>query len=169
MRQAYTFASRAHDGQERMDGKPYISHPLEVAKILVEMNMDTDSICAALMHDVLEDCDIEKKNIDKVLFEASSIGIDQGRLDGMPIKHAVYLNLSRDHLDYHRNYESYLQAKRMLIENEELETLVFNSEFNLAVALVKGVGTKKPKGLHKIHILANFQPLNPPRRIKFRF
>ena len=33
------------------------------------------------------------KNIDKVLFEASSIGIDQGRLDGMPIKHAVYLNL----------------------------------------------------------------------------
>ena len=68
------------------------------------------------------------KNIDKVLFEASSIGIDQGRLDGMPIKHAVYLNLSRDHLDYHRNYESYLQAKRRLIENEELETLVFNAD-----------------------------------------
>ena len=69
-----------------------------------------------------------KKNIDKVLFEASSIGIDQGRLDGMPIKHAVYLNLSRDHLDYHRNYESYMQAKRRLIENEELETLVFNAD-----------------------------------------
>ena len=69
-----------------------------------------------------------KKNIDKVLFEASSIGIDQGRLDGMPIKHVVYLNLSRDHFDYHRNYESYLQAKRKLIENEELETLVFNAD-----------------------------------------
>ena len=54
MRQAYTFASKAHDGQERMDGKPYISHPLEVARILVEMNMDVDSICAGLMHDVLE-------------------------------------------------------------------------------------------------------------------
>ena len=66
MRQAYTFASRAHDGQERMDGKPYISHPLEVAKILVEMKMDTDSICAGLMHDVLEDCNIEKNNIEKV-------------------------------------------------------------------------------------------------------
>ena len=66
MRQASTFASTAHDGQERMDGKPYISHPLEVAKILVEMNMDTDSICAGLMHDVLEDCDIEKRNIDKI-------------------------------------------------------------------------------------------------------
>ena len=62
MRQAYTFASKAHDGQERMDGKPYISHPLEVARILVEMNMDVDSICAGLMHDVLEDCNIEKRN-----------------------------------------------------------------------------------------------------------
>ena len=70
----------------------------------------------------------DQTNIDKVLFEASSIGIDQGRLDDMPIKHAVYLNLSRDHLDYHRNYESYLQAKRRLIENEELETLVFNAD-----------------------------------------
>ena len=66
MRQAYTFASNAHDGQERMDGKPYISHPLEVARILVEMNMDVDSICAGLMHDVLEDCNIEKRNIDKI-------------------------------------------------------------------------------------------------------
>ena len=53
MRQAYTFASKAHDGQERMDGKPYISHPLAVARILVEMNMDVDSICAGLMHDIL--------------------------------------------------------------------------------------------------------------------
>ena len=85
MRQAYTFASRAHDGQERMDGKPYISHPLEVAKILVEMNMDTDSICAALMHDVLEDCDIEKKNIDKVFGKDVSEIVDGvskiGKLD----------------------------------------------------------------------------------------
>ena len=66
MRQAYTFAASAHDGQERMDGKAYISHPLAVAKILVEMNMDVDSICAGLMHDVLEDCNIEKTNIDKI-------------------------------------------------------------------------------------------------------
>ena len=85
MRQAYTFASRAHDGQERMDGKPYISHPLEVAKILVEMNMDTDSICAGLMHDVLEDCDIEKRNIDKVFGKDVSEIVDGvskiGKLD----------------------------------------------------------------------------------------
>ena len=66
MRYAYTFAANAHDGQERMDGKPYISHPLEVASILVEFNMDIETICAALMHDVLEDCDIQKRNIEKI-------------------------------------------------------------------------------------------------------
>ena len=85
MRQAYTFASKAHDGQERMDGKPYISHPLEVAKILVEMNMDSDSICAGLMHDVLEDCDIEKRNIDKIFGKDVSEIVDGvskiGKLD----------------------------------------------------------------------------------------
>ena len=85
MRQAYTFASKAHDGQERMDGKPYISHPLEVARILVEMNMDVDSICAGLMHDVLEDCNIEKTNIDKIFGKEVSEIVDGvskiGKLD----------------------------------------------------------------------------------------
>ena len=65
MRYAYTFAANAHDGQERMDGKPCNGHPLEVASILVEFNMDIETICAALMHDVLEDCDIQKRNIEK--------------------------------------------------------------------------------------------------------
>ena len=85
MRQAYTFASNAHDGQRRMDGKPYISHPLEVARILVEMNMDVDSICAGLMHDVLEDCNIEKRNIDKIFGKDVSEIVDGvskiGKLD----------------------------------------------------------------------------------------
>ncbi len=85
IRQAYTFASKAHDGQERMDGKPYINHPLEVARILVEMNMDTDSICAGLMHDVLEDCNIEKINIDKIFGKDVSDIVDGvskiGKLD----------------------------------------------------------------------------------------
>ena len=72
-------------GQERMDGKPYISHPLEVARILVEMNMDVDSICAGLMHDVLEDCNIEKRNIDKIFGKDVSEIVDGvskiGKLD----------------------------------------------------------------------------------------
>ena len=61
---AYSLAFYAHDGQDRMDGSKYITHPLAVATILLDLKMDPDSICAALMHDVLEDCDVTKKNLE---------------------------------------------------------------------------------------------------------
>ncbi len=52
---AYTLAEQAHDGQRRRSGEPYICHPLSVAMILVDLGMDTQSIAAALLHDVVED------------------------------------------------------------------------------------------------------------------
>jgi RelA/SpoT family (p)ppGpp synthetase len=65
IQRAYTFAFIAHDGQKRKDGSAYISHPVAVAKIVAELKMDPDSICAALMHDVLEDCDVQKTVLEK--------------------------------------------------------------------------------------------------------
>lgn len=52
---AYEFAAKAHEGQKRSSGQPYIIHPLAVAYILLELGMDTDTICAAMLHDVVED------------------------------------------------------------------------------------------------------------------
>ena len=52
---AYEFAAKAHEGQKRSSGQDYIIHPLAVAYILLELGMDTDTICAALLHDVVED------------------------------------------------------------------------------------------------------------------
>ncbi len=52
---AYEFAAKAHAGQKRSSGQDYIIHPLAVAYILLELGMDTDTICAALLHDVVED------------------------------------------------------------------------------------------------------------------
>ena len=52
---AYQFAEEAHKGQKRSSGQDYIIHPLAVAYILLELGMDTDTICAALLHDVIED------------------------------------------------------------------------------------------------------------------
>jgi GTP pyrophosphokinase len=54
---AYELAERYHHDQKRESGEPYISHPLAVAYILLELGMDTDTICAALLHDVVEDTD----------------------------------------------------------------------------------------------------------------
>ena len=66
IRRAYTFAHDAHTGQKRKDGSDYISHPTDVAKVLVELRMDAESICAGFMHDVLEDCDVQKTNLEKL-------------------------------------------------------------------------------------------------------
>ena len=55
---AYALAAKAHGDQRRRSGEPYICHPLSVAQILVELGMDSESIAAALMHDVAEDTSV---------------------------------------------------------------------------------------------------------------
>lgn len=56
IKKAYEYAARMHEGQLRDSGEPYISHPLAVAEIVAGLGLDTDSICAALLHDTVEDC-----------------------------------------------------------------------------------------------------------------
>ncbi len=55
IKKAFTIADEAHKEQRRRSGEPYIIHPIAVARILADMGMDADSICAALLHDVVED------------------------------------------------------------------------------------------------------------------
>ena len=74
IQKAYTFAFYSHDGQQRRDGSNYITHPVEVASILLELRMDPDTICAALMHDVLEDCDVNKGNLRELFGEDGFFG-----------------------------------------------------------------------------------------------
>jgi RelA/SpoT family (p)ppGpp synthetase len=56
---AYRLAEQAHDGQVRKSGEPYIQHPLSVAYLLADLGMDVDSIVAGLLHDVVEDTDVD--------------------------------------------------------------------------------------------------------------
>jgi RelA/SpoT family (p)ppGpp synthetase len=60
---AYLFSAEAHDGQHRKSGEPYIYHPLEVARILASMHLDSRSISAAILHDVIEDTATAKEKI----------------------------------------------------------------------------------------------------------
>ncbi len=63
IQEAYAFSARAHAHQKRMSGEPYITHPLAVAGAVVEWRMDADAICAALLHDVLEDTGTSKREL----------------------------------------------------------------------------------------------------------
>lgn len=60
---AYEMAAAAHKGQSRKTGEPYIMHPIAVANIIAGMNMDKDSIIAAMLHDVIEDTSMTKENL----------------------------------------------------------------------------------------------------------
>ena len=62
---AYLLAEKAHSGQFRASGEPYIVHPVEAAKITVQLGMDTDTVVTALLHDVVEDTDITLEEIKK--------------------------------------------------------------------------------------------------------
>jgi len=56
---SYVYSASLHSGQVRMSGEPYLSHPLEVSNILVELNLDAPTICAGLLHDTIEDTGVE--------------------------------------------------------------------------------------------------------------
>ena len=80
IKKAYEYADDLHEGQMRLSGEPYISHPVAVARIVAELGLDTDSICAALLHDTVEDC-ADKTDLDTL---AKMFGKDVAMLvDGL--------------------------------------------------------------------------------------
>ena len=63
LRRAYAYAAEKHDGQTRRSGEPYITHPLAVATILTELEMDDATLVAGLLHDVVEDCGVSREQL----------------------------------------------------------------------------------------------------------
>jgi guanosine-3',5'-bis(diphosphate) 3'-pyrophosphohydrolase len=74
--QAYLIAANAHEGQKRYTGDPYITHPIAVACILAEIQMDKQSIMAALLHDVIEDTKVDKLTLTEKFGEQVSELVD---------------------------------------------------------------------------------------------
>ncbi len=76
IKKAYTFAKKAHLYQTRKTGEPYISHPVEVAKIAFQLGLDTSSIVAALLHDVVEDTNYTLKDIENEFSSEIALIVD---------------------------------------------------------------------------------------------
>jgi GTP pyrophosphokinase len=65
LERAYRFSAASHQGQQRASGEPYLSHPLEVANLLVDFKMDVTTVTAGLLHDVLEDTTATKADLER--------------------------------------------------------------------------------------------------------
>ena len=61
---AFRFASEAHEGQCRKSGEPFVAHPVEVAIILADLRMDVETLCAALLHDTVEDTSVTRDQVE---------------------------------------------------------------------------------------------------------
>jgi GTP pyrophosphokinase len=83
---AYIYSARVHDGQTRLSGEPYLSHPLEVAGILAEMKLDPVSVVSGILHDVIEDTYATPEEIKK-LFGPEVLHIVSGvtKLSSLPL------------------------------------------------------------------------------------
>ena len=87
VRRAYLFSEKAHLGQFRRNGDPYVTHPLAVAHILCDMHMDHQSLMAAMLHDVIEDTGVSKEAL------TSEFGADVAALvDGVTKLTQVHFN-----------------------------------------------------------------------------
>ncbi len=76
VKKAYDVAYKAHEGQTRLSGEPYIIHPLEVAITLAMLRLDTTTICAALLHDVVEDTEHSKDFLAKEFNDEVAMLVD---------------------------------------------------------------------------------------------
>lgn len=107
IREAWQLSRKAHKGQERASGEPYISHPIAVANILADMHLDRDTLAAALLHDVIEDTKIDKQDI------ATLFGKEVANLvDGVSkVSHLSFRDL-------HESQSLYFRKMLMAISND---------------------------------------------------
>lgn len=82
---------------------------------------------------------MNEQGCEAIALEASSHALDQGRLDGLDIGTAVFTNISRDHLDFHKNVDNYAAAKSRLFQRSEIETAVINIDSDFAQRMIQPV------------------------------
>ena len=93
VQRAYEFASKCHSGQFRKSGEPYIIHPVAVDCYLADFHADRDTLCAGLLHDVIEDCNVSKEEIAERFNEKTAELVDG-------VTNLTQVNLTRAERDY---------------------------------------------------------------------
>ena len=143
IRKAYEVASSAHSGQLRKSGEPYIIHPLCVAAILADLELDKETIEAGILHDVIEDTDVTKEEIEK------QFGSDVALLvDG--VTKLTKLKLSGDYLDKSS-------------DRQEMQALNLRKMF---LAMAKDIRVILIKLSDRLHNMRTLQYMPPQKQIR---
>ena len=138
----------------------------------IKLKTNNTTIDPIKMHQILQK--LKNLNIDNVIIEASSHGLKQHRLDGLNLKTALFTNLSRDHLDYHKTFKDYLNSKLILFNKLLLNkgNIIFENGISQEKELKK-ISKKKKLKTYKIGNensfinLKKIQKINDKKRINF--
>lgn len=137
VQRAYDLAARAHAGQTRASGEPYVNHCVAVATILAEMNMPADVISAGLLHDTVEDTGIGLKDIQNQFDEATARLVDGvTKLDQLPRVSRSDLHETEEEDDKNISSEQ-LSIKKQRIATETLRKTFLAMNDDVRVVLIK--------------------------------
>ena len=146
---AYLLAAKAHEGQLRRSGEPYITHPLQVALILAELELDKESIAAGILHDVVEDTGISMQAIEQEFGKDVALLVDGvTKLQQLPMEYHGGGSLSHD-----KNEE------RLELQAENLRKMFLAMAKDIRVILIKLADR-----LHNMRTL-RYQPPEKQKRI----
>ncbi|MEK7872901.1 MAG: HD domain-containing protein, partial [Chloroflexota bacterium] len=124
--EAYAYAARCHEGQQRESGEPFIVHPLSTAILLAELQLDASTITSALLHDVIEDCGVSQEEI------AGRFGDEVGKLvDGATKVSKIELQL----LEKRQGAQRTPEGER--VQAESLRKMLVAMAEDVRVVLIK--------------------------------
>ena len=144
--QAYTFAADAHEGQVRRSGEPFIEHPLQTALYLADLRLDANALAAALLHDVVEDCEVCLEEIEDEFGKEIA-----GMVDGVT-------KLTKAEVDAEEGRLRFLQrgAEVDLEQAASLRKMLVSMAEDIRVVLIKLAD--------RLHNMRTLHALSPNRR-----
>ncbi len=124
--QAYGYAEECHSGQIRKSGEPYIAHPLETALFLAGLNLDSHTIIAALLHDVVEDCGVTLEEVE-ARFGAEAAKLVDGvtKLTRMDTRFHGPVDPTSDHSDDQDNLYAESLRKMLVSMAEDIRVVLY--------------------------------------------
>ena len=144
--QAFLYAEECHDGQVRKSGEPYIIHPLQAASFLADLNLDCHTICAALLHDVIEDCGVTYGDI------SDAFGYEVAKLvDG--VTKLTRMDYRLPGTDLHSAYAS-----------DDPDKLYAESLRKMLVAMAEDIRVVLIKLADRLHNMKTLDALPPAKR-----
>ncbi|MCL2599245.1 MAG: bifunctional (p)ppGpp synthetase/guanosine-3',5'-bis(diphosphate) 3'-pyrophosphohydrolase [Firmicutes bacterium] len=167
LQKAVAYAQQMHHAQKRDSGQPYFVHPLAVAEILFEMGLDVPTLCAGLLHDVLEDCDTTSEQM-CALFGTEITTLVGGVTKLTSLGHIKHKNTQEEselQNEWH-NRSSVIPGPKERVESTDTEILQAENIRKMLIAVAKDIRVLLIKLADRLHNMRTVSAIRKERQLK---